>query len=90
MNQTEVRELLVYMTTSAAGLSGEPAYYGPLRMIESAQRLCGLLLQDDPENETLRALSQRIEQDKHQGMTDPQAFQQMLNEAAAMSVDLIL
>lgn len=89
MNQTEVRELLVYMTTSAAGLSGESAYYGPLRVMESAQRLCGLL-QDDPENGKLRALSQRIEQDKHQGMTDPQAFQQMLDEAAAMSVNLIL
>lgn len=35
MNQMDARELLVYMTTSAAGLNGEPHYYGPLRMIES-------------------------------------------------------
>ena len=59
-------------------------------MIESVQRLCGLMLQDDPENETLKALAERIEADKHKGMTDPQAFQQMLDEAAALSVDLIL
>ena len=90
MNQMDARELLVYMTTRAAGLNGEPHYYGPLRMIESVQRLCGLLLQDDPDNETLKALTARIEPDKHKGMTDPQAFQQMLDEAAALSVDLIL
>ena len=32
-------ELLIYMATSAAGLTDEPVNYGPLRMITAAQKL---------------------------------------------------
>lgn len=89
MNNAEVFELLVYMVTSAAGLKGEPKVYGPLRLIESSQRLANLMLQNDPENENLKELVQIIENGKRKSMTDEEGFYQMLNEATEKLVDCL-
>ena len=56
MNNPEVFELLAYMATSAAGLKGEPKIYGPLRLIESCQKLVSIILQEDADNENLKEL----------------------------------
>ena len=56
MRQEDYLELLIYMVTSAAGLPGEPRIYGPLRMIEASERLCGLMLKEDPGNPDLAEL----------------------------------
>lgn len=89
MNQNDYFELLVYMITSAAGLEGEPRIYGPLRMIEASQRLCCLILENDPENQNLRELIELIENGKGKTMSDENGFYQMLQDAAAKLVDCI-
>ncbi|PNV60369.1 hypothetical protein C0033_19025 [Clostridium sp. chh4-2] len=89
MNQNDYFELLVYMITSAAGLEGEPRIYGPLRMIEASQRLCRLILSEDPENQNLKELIELIENGKGKTMSDEKAFYQMLQDAAAKLVDCI-
>lgn len=89
MNQNDYFELLVYMITSAAGLEGEPRIYGPLRMIEASQRLCRLILAEDPENQNLKDLIELIENGKGKTMSDEKAFYQMLQDAAAKLVDCI-
>lgn len=81
-------ELLIYMITSAAGLSGEPQAYGPLRIIESAERLAKLMLESDPQNDTLKELIELIDAGKHKNMTDTSAFHQMLNDAAILCTKL--
>lgn len=87
MNQEKELELLAYLVTSAANLSEEPAYYGALRLIEAADRLTMLLLEQDGENAALRELAELIEAHKHKGMTAPVEFQQMLDAAAEKLTD---
>ena len=89
MNKAEVFELLVYMTTSAAGMEGAPKIYGAQRLIESAQRLAMLMLQEDPDNEHLKELVQIIENDKRKSMTDEEGFYKMLNAATEKLVDCL-
>ena len=89
MNKADAFELLVYMATSAAGLKGEPKVYGPLRLIESVQRLANLMLQDDPDNEHMKELVAIIESGKRKSMTDEEGFYRMLNEATEKLVDCL-
>lgn len=88
LNEKELRDLLIYMITSAAGLPGEPHMYGPLRLIESAGRLARML-GSTCEEKDIRELVDIIEEGKGKNMTDPEGFWQMLQEAAAKAVDLL-
>lgn len=87
-HKKELRELLIYMITSAAGLPGEPHMYGPLRLIESAGRLARML-GSTCEEKDIQELVDIIEEGKGKNMTDPEGFCQMLQEAAAKAVDLL-
>ncbi|MGM9548669.1 MAG: DUF6092 family protein [Faecousia sp.] len=89
MKDIQARELLIYMLTSAAGLPEEPKSYGPLRMIEAASRLAALLLQENPKDPALNAVRGIIEAGKNKNMTDPDGFQDMLQDAVLAAVDLI-
>lgn len=89
MNQDKYFELLVYMITSAAGLPGEPRIYGPLRMIEASERLCGLMLEKDPGNRDLKELADIINAGKGKSSSDEDAFLRMLQDAAAKLVDFL-
>ena len=89
MNDTEARELLIYMITSAAGLPEEPHSYGPLRMIEAAGRLARLLLKESPDDKALKQVLATIESGRNKSMNDPEGFNAMLSEAVLAAVDLI-
>ena len=89
MRQEDYFELLVYMITSAAGLKGEPKIYGPLRMIEASERLCSLMLKEDPDNPDLKELREIIETGKQKTTSDEEGFYQMLQDAAAKLVDMV-
>ena len=82
-------ELLIYMATSAAGLTDEPVNYGPLRMITAAQKLTGYMLKQDPDNAVLRAIADDIEENKGRYSTSPDAFAEMLNRVVEKTVDLL-
>ena len=89
MNNPEVFELLAYMATSAAGLKGEPKIYGPLRLIESCQKLVSIILQEDANNENLKELIWIIESGKHKSMTDEDGFYAMLDAVTEKLVDCL-
>lgn len=82
-------QLLAYMVTSAAGLRGEPAIYGPLRLIESSKRVAlqtaDAIRDTDPARAaTLTNLAALIAERQNDCMTDEESFYAMLNEAAAL------
>lgn len=87
MNSEKMFELLVYMTTSAAGLRGEPKIYGPLRLIEASQRLAELMLSEDEDNEHLKELIGLIENGKRKSSADEAGFYEMLDQVTEKLVD---
>ncbi len=80
-------ELLIYLITSAQGLPGEPRIYGSIRLAEAASKLCQIMLEEDLQNEGLKKLAERIDQDKGKGLSQEEAFWQMLQEASGLLVD---
>ena len=72
-------ELLIYLITSAQGLPGEPRIYGSIRLTEAAYKLCRILLEREPENEKLKALAERLEQDKGKALSHCNDYSDLLN-----------
>ena len=88
MDSTDLRELLIYMITSAAGLPGEPRIYGPLRLIEASRRLALIINKEHPDA-VLTEIAGIIEAGKGKNSTDTEGFCQMLQDAAEKAVDLL-
>lgn len=82
-------ELLIYLITSAQGLMNEPKAYGPLRLIESASKMCEILYEKYPEKQEYKELLECINHDKEICLTDEEAFRIMLQKAVLMSVECI-
>lgn len=87
--ELKLKELLIFMTVSAAGLPEEPQIYGPLRLIDAADKLAQILKEDAADIEVLDEFSALVENERETCMTDPKAFYAMLQEAATMLVDLV-
>ena len=87
LNEKELRDLLIYMITSAAGLPGEPHMYGPLRLIESAGRLARML-GSTCEEKDIRELVDIIEEGKGKNMTDPEEQRKAANKIQETSLRL--
>lgn len=87
----ELKELLIYMTVSAAGLKEEPANYGGMRLIHGAQRLAQILQDSglsDEDKAVLGTLTALIESHKNDHISDEEAWQQMLQDAVELLVEL--
>ena len=84
----ELKELLIHMTVCASGLPSEPKIYGPLRLIDSAMKLAEIILKEEPDNTTIRTLVKLIADNEEKNMTDPDGFNEMLQEAVLLLVDL--
>lgn len=87
----ELKELLIYMTVSAAGLKDEPANYGGMRLIHGAQRLAQILQASDlpgTDKEVLGSLTELIEAHKNDHISDEHAWQKMLQDAVELLVEL--
>lgn len=87
----DLKELLIYMTVSAAGLKDEPANYGGMRLIHGAQRLAVILRNSDlPEADkaVLARLIDLVEAHKNDHISDEEAWQQMLQDAVELLVEL--
>ena len=83
-------ELLVYLASSAVRITGEPAVYAPLRLIEAAQRICKIMImEDDPNKQALQELIDLIEQGKHKNMTDTDEFYKMLESVSEKLVECV-
>ncbi|HHY94251.1 MAG TPA: hypothetical protein GX513_04460 [Firmicutes bacterium] len=71
---------LCYLASSAAGLVTEPHLYGPLRLVDAAERLIQIMGQlgwDDP---FLQDVAQFITENKDTVMTDEDRFVQFLDQ----------
>ena len=90
LKNEELYALLAYLVSSAARLSEEPASYGPMRLIEGAKRLSSVLVESgDEKSSGLKELIHLIEEGRQSSMSDDEAFQNMLDEAVEMLVDII-
>lgn len=80
--QRDLLEYIAFLVSSAENLQMEPATYGPLRLIDAAERVIALFerlnMLDDPQ---LSALAQDIHQNKFSCMDEPEAFSEMLKHA---------
>ena len=90
MKQNESMELLAFMVSSAAGLRGEPAIYGPLRLIDAAKKLACMMAEEYPEKrQDLLELADLIESRRNSCMTDQEDFYALLDDASAKLVDCL-
>jgi hypothetical protein len=84
MSKEEIRkswlEIFCFMTTSARGLDGEPADYGPFRLIDSLEKILGLLERQGLADEFLKAEKEKIATGKFVLMTDRDEFLRLLDE----------
>ena len=86
----EIYCLLAYMLASAAGCAGEPKLYGPMRLVDAAQKLirildeAGILHRDE-----LMAIANRIDADKLLCMEDKKAFLDMIGETTVQMAELL-
>ena len=83
LSQDEVLELIAYLVTSARGLLDEPVDYGPMRLINAAQRMCAWAA-PRTDDEALRALLERLvdglPRDVARRISDPDGYRRALDE----------
>ena len=82
MNEDPFYDLFCYMASSARGLIDEPEEYGPLRLIESMERLIDILENEGYiENEKVyREIKEEIEERKYSVMSDMDEFTELLDD----------
>ncbi len=84
MNVERLREDLVllvgYLLTSAHGLYGEPASYGPFRLVDAAGRLLGIMEAAGLGEPFLTELKKAID-DQRFGVSNDEALRTFLDQA---------
>lgn len=79
----KVYQLLAYIISSAIGCLKEPKIYGPLRLIDTTEKI--ILLFSDLglfQEKQLNEIANIIEEEKWLCMSDELAFEQMLNNVS--------
>jgi uncharacterized protein DUF6092 len=83
LSQDEVLELIAYLVTSARGLLDEPADYGPMRLINAAQRVCAQAaprMEDAALRSALEQLADGLSRDAARRISDPAGYRRALDE----------
>jgi len=73
-------KLLCYIITSARGCVEEPKLYGPLRLLDTMERIITLLDNEGLANDFLRKERGKIEENKYLLMHDEKGFTIFLDE----------
>jgi hypothetical protein len=68
------------MTSSARGCVDEPIIYGPLRLIESIEKIITIIGEQGISDDFLLAEREKIENNKLVVMEDEEAFVELLDE----------
>lgn len=76
----DLLKLFCYIITSARGCVEEPKLYGPLRLLDSMERIITLLDNEGLANDFLRKERAKIEENKYLLMQDEKGFTKFLNE----------
>lgn len=72
------------MSSSAKGLVDEPKLYGPLRLLESMERIIDVLESNDMSNEFYTKLKEEIKENKYTVMQDEEEFVESIDNIVAM------
>lgn len=73
-------ELFCFMTSSARGCVDEPTIYGPLRLLESIERIISIISNQGINDAFLIAEKEKIEDNKLVVMENESAFLELLDE----------
>lgn len=71
---------LCYLASSAVGLVDEPKLYGPLRLVDAAERLIGIMEELGLGDPFLGNLRLHLAREKEKVMTDEEGFLAFLQE----------
>jgi hypothetical protein len=86
----EWHSILAFMIASAMGCMNEPPIYGPLRLIESMEKLIGFASDNGLEQDArLLDVMHRISDDKSLCMYDEEAFSALLQEIGLSVTELM-
>jgi len=77
-------DLFCYVSSSARGLVEEPKLYGPLRLLETMERIIEELEKEDRSNEFYKEIKDKIEENKYTLMEDEEKFVGFLDELVKM------
>jgi len=77
-------DLLCYMSSSSKGLVDEPKLYGPLRLLESMERIIDVLEANDMSDDFYSELKEKIKDNKYLVMQDEERFVRSLDEIVKM------
>lgn len=77
-------DLFCYMSSSARGLVDEPKLYGPLRLLETMERIIDVMEANDMSDEFYRELKKKIKENKYTVMHDEERFIEFLDEIVSM------
>lgn len=77
-------DLFCYMSSSASGLVDEPKLYGPLRLLETMERIIDVLEENDMSNEFYSELKKEIKENKYTVMQDEEKFIESLDKIVEM------
>ncbi|SFG38134.1 hypothetical protein SAMN05660649_01498 [Desulfotomaculum arcticum] len=89
-NKEAYYDLLGYVVSSAKELVVDPKLYGPLRLVDTASRLIGILMEEGRSDDFLVSLKDYIDENKHLVMTDEAEFIAFLNELVVKVAEFTL
>jgi len=87
--QRQSLQLATYMLVCARQLFGEPAHYGPIRLVEATVRFLDLLGADEKPPDWLDALSELLKNTNGVVRSGSQAYLDRLDEAIAWTGQLL-
>jgi len=73
-------KLLSFLVTSARGCLDEPQIYGPLRLLDAAQRVIEIMKEEGKSTEEIEKLEEKIEECIDVLMYDEEEFVKLLDE----------
>lgn len=79
-NREDIYDLLGYIVTSAKELVVDPKLYGPLRLVDTASRLIGLLEKEKVADQFMLSLKDYIDENKFLLISDEEQFKSFLAE----------
>lgn len=89
MNE-KINRLLAYIISSSIGCLKEPKIYGPLRLIDTTEKLIKLFIEQGYiKGEKYIELADIINEGKYSCMDDELEFEQMLNKASKKLLEIM-
>lgn len=73
-------QLLAFLITSARGCVDEPPIYGPLRLIDAAEKIISLIMKKYGEVQELQEMRKKIGEARNLVVTNEEEFTKVLDE----------